>query len=76
MYLYYDRVSKIYSLDTGEDAVFLGPITHALLVLQREYNLTQSQANEAVLRAFGNGGAPVDIDNVKRMACTLISKKS
>jgi hypothetical protein len=66
----------MYSLDDGEEAVFLGPITHALLVLQKTYDLTQSQANEAVLRAFGNGGAPVDIDNVKRMACTLLSKKS
>jgi hypothetical protein len=76
MYLYYDRVSKMYTLDDGDDVVFLGPITHSLQVLQHKYELTESQATEAVLRAFGNLGAAVDIDNVKRMASTLISKKS
>ena len=72
MYLYYDRISKMFSLQAEEEVLFLGPITHAQLKL-KEYGCTASQAREAVLRAVFNMGDAVDLDNVKRMA-KLINK--
>ena len=68
MQLYCDRISGMYTLDTGEGVEFLGGITHALVVLQRNYDLTASQAREAVLRAMFNGGEAVPINDVKKMA--------
>ena len=73
MQLYYDRVSKMYTLDTGEDVEFLGPITQAMLKLKSIADCTMSQAREAVLRAFFNGGDAVSLENVKKMA-SLIKK--
>lgn len=74
MYLYYDRLSKMFSLQAEDEVIFLGPITHAQLKL-KEYGCTTSQAREAVLRAMFNMGDAVDLDNVKRMA-TLINKNA
>jgi len=68
MYLYYDRVSKMFTLDAGDTGVvFLGPITHALVLL-RSYGLTDSQAREAALQAVFNMGAAVDLVIVRRIA--------
>lgn len=68
MYLYYDRVSKMFTLDAGDDGVvFLGPITNALVML-RSYGLTDSQAREAVLQAFMNMGAAVDLATIRKIA--------
>ena len=71
MQLYYDRLSKMYSLDTGEDVEFLGPITHAMIRLKDLASITMSQAREAVLRAFFNMGEAVCLENVKKMACLI-----
>lgn len=69
MFLYYDRVSKVFTLDrVDEGAVFLGPITNALVMLKRQYGLTDSQAREAVLQAVFNMGDSVNIDTVKKIA--------
>lgn len=67
MYLYYDRISKMFSLDTGDEVLFLGPTTHSMAKL-RELGFSASQAREAVLRAIFNMGDAVDMDNVQRMA--------
>jgi len=68
MYLYYDRVSKMFTLDAGDDnIVFLGPMTHALVLL-RSYGLTESQAREAALQAMFNMGAAVDLAIIQRIA--------
>lgn len=68
MYLYYDRVSKMYTLDMGDDGVtFLGPIKHAVVMLQ-SYGFTESQAREAALEAFMNMGAAVDLSIVRKIA--------
>ena len=72
MFLYYDRISKMFSLQAEDEVVFLGPIVHAQLKL-KEYGCTASQAREATLRAIFNMGDAVDLDNVKRMA-RLIQK--
>jgi hypothetical protein len=74
MKLYYDRLSKMFSLLKDKEVIFLGPMTHSLLRLQHEFDLTNSQAREALLRAFSNMGDYVCIDNVKRMA-SLIKRK-
>jgi len=66
MYVYYDRLNNMISLQSDDEVIFLGPLTHAQLKL-REYGCTPAQARDAVLRAFFNTGAAVDIDNVKRM---------
>jgi hypothetical protein len=68
MNLYYDRVSAMFSLDTGEDVIFLGPTTHAMLALKRKLNLTDSQARQAVIQAVFNMGDAVNLDIVKKMA--------
>ena len=68
MHLYYDRVSKMFTLDTEEDVEFLGPITNALVVLRHKFELTPSQAREATLQAFFNGGDAVCLDDVKRIS--------
>ena len=69
MYLYYDRVSKQFTLDAGDDGVvFLGPITNALVLLRSSYGLTDSQAREATLQAVFNMGAAVDISVVRKIA--------
>lgn len=72
MFLYYDRVSKMFTLDLGDDegVIFLGPITNALVNLKRTYGLTDSQAREAVLQAVFNMGDSVDIATVKKIAST------
>lgn len=68
MYLYYDRVSRMFTLDDGEDGViFLGPITNALVHL-RKLGLTDSQAREATLQAVFNMGDSVDITTIKKIA--------
>ena len=68
MYLYYDRVSKMFTLDAGDDGVvFLGPITNAMVML-RSYGLTDSQAREAALQAVFNMGAAVDLATIRRIA--------
>jgi hypothetical protein len=68
MYLYYDRVAEMYTLDTGEDVVFLGGTTNAVVNLQRNYDLTNSQAREAILQAFMNMGDSVDIRTIRKIA--------
>lgn len=71
MQLYYDRVSKMFTLhteDEDEPVVFLGPITNALVNLKHSYDLTDSQAREAVLQAVFNMGDSVDLDNIKKIA--------
>lgn len=68
MYLYYDRISKMYSLDAGDDGVvFLGPITQTLLSL-KSYGLTDSQAREATLQAMFNMGTAVDLLTIRKIA--------
>jgi len=78
MYLYYDRVSKQYTLDAGDDGVvFLGPITNAVVLLRSSYGLTESQAQEAALQAFMNMGAAVDLRIIKKIAgdyCTYFRR--
>jgi len=68
MFLYYDRISQVFTLETEEEVVFLGPITHAQVKLRNEYGLTASQAREAVLQAIFNMGMEVDLDAIKRVA--------
>lgn len=71
MHLYYDRVSKMFTLDTGDEespVVFLGPITNALVNLRKKFKLTDSQAREAVLQAVFNMGDSVDLDTIKKIA--------
>jgi len=68
MFLYYDRVSKMFTLDKGDDVTFLGPITNALVNLKSE-GLSDSQAREAVLQAVFNMGDAVNIDDIKKIAC-------
>jgi len=69
MFLYYDRVSKMFTLDRGDEGVvFLGPITNTMVNLKRQYGLTDSQAREAVLQAVFNMGDSVNIDTVKKIA--------
>ena len=67
-------MSNMLSL-VDEDGVteFLGPMTQSILKL-REYGYTASQAREAVLRAFANGGDAVDLDNISRMANFIQSR--
>jgi hypothetical protein len=77
MKLYYNSTGwpKTFTLVTVDDEVIdLGQMTPAMLKLQHEYELTESQAREAVLRAINCRGAPVCLDNVKRMASLLIRK--
>jgi hypothetical protein len=69
MYLYYDRISKTFTLETEESVEFLGPMTHALVKL-REKGLTCSQAREAALQAVFNMGAPVNLDWIRKVATT------
>jgi hypothetical protein len=72
MYLYYDRISKMFTLDTCEEedqVVFLGPITNALVNLKSDkYGFTYSQAREAVLQAVFNMGDAVHLDVIKKIA--------
>jgi pyruvate carboxylase len=71
MYLYYDRVSKMFTLDLGEEGVeFLGPMTNALVTLKNKFFLTDSQAREAALQAVFNMGDSVDISTIKKIAST------
>jgi hypothetical protein len=67
MYLSYDRVAKVFTLETEDEVEFLGPFTHAQAKL-RHYGFSASQAREAVLQAIFNTGAPVDLDAVRRVA--------
>jgi hypothetical protein len=67
--LYYDRVSKMFTLDQGDDGVtFLGPMTHAIVTLRSQHGFTDSQAREAVLQAVFNMGDSVDMCTIKKMA--------
>jgi len=69
MQLYYDRFSRMYSLDLGDGSVeFLGPLGHAMVVLRSKYNLTDSQAREATLQALFNLGDAVNIETIKKIA--------
>jgi hypothetical protein len=69
MYLYYDRVSKMFSLHVpGQGVVFLGPISNAQLHLRENLKLTPSQAREAVLMAVFNMGDAVDLGVIKKIA--------
>ena len=67
MFLFYDRISRCFTLETSEEVEFLGPITHAQAKL-REKGLTCSQAREATLQAVFNMGAPVNLDWVRKIA--------
>ena len=67
MYLYYDRISKTFTLETPDAVEFLGPMAHAQAKL-RQRGLTCSQAREAALQAVFNMGAPVNIDWVRKVA--------
>lgn len=55
-------------LKKDDQVIDLGQPTEAMLKLRCEYNLSESQAREAVLRAINCRGAPVCLDNVKRMS--------
>ena len=68
MYLYYDTISKVYSLKTDEGVKFLGPFVHTMLVLREEHGLTESQAREAATQAMFNRGQAVHIEDIKRIA--------
>lgn len=72
MHLYYDRVSKMFTLHDEEDeenpVVFLGPITNALVNLKHNYDFSDSQAREAVLQAVFNMGDSVDLETIKKIA--------
>jgi len=76
MKLYYNcnNYPKKFTLLKEGEVIDLGEATPAMLKLQHEYNLTESQAREAVLRAINCRGAPVCLDNVKRMASLLVRK--
>jgi len=65
MKLFYDRMAQMFTLETEEEAKFLGPITQTMLTLQKEFELTESQARDAVVRAVMNDGFGIDIANVK-----------
>ena len=67
MFLYYDRVAKMFTLDLEEDVVFLGPFTQALLDLKKNYDLTEPQARAAVLQAYSSAGDGVSLDLIRRM---------
>lgn len=71
MQLYYDRISKMFTLCNQEDeeseVTFLGPITNALVNLKAK-GFTDSQAREAVLQAVFNMGDAVNLDNIKKIA--------
>ncbi len=67
MYLSYDRISKMFTLETEETVEFLGPITHTQAKL-RQYGFSAAQAREAVLQAIFNTGAQVDLEHVRRFA--------
>jgi hypothetical protein len=68
MYLYYDRLSNMVTLDLGDEGVvFLGPLTNALVNL-RNYGFTDSQAREAILQAVFNMGDAVDLMTIRKIA--------
>ena len=66
--LVYDRTTKLFTLDTPDEAIFLGPIAHAVVSLQKKCDLTPAQAREAVLQAVFNGGVEVCLNAVRRVA--------
>ena len=69
MYLHYDRISKMFTLDKGEEgALFLGPWDSTMITLKRIYKLTDSQVREAMLQAVFNMGSPVDLAIIKKIA--------
>lgn len=70
MYLSYDRIAKMFTLETREDVEFLGSITHAQAKL-RSYGFSNSQAREAVLSAIFNSGAQVDLEHIRKIATTI-----
>jgi hypothetical protein len=68
MFLYYDRLSQMFTLDMGDDGyVFLGPIYQAMVDLKHR-GFTDSQAREAVLQAIFNMGDAVHLNNIKKIA--------
>lgn len=71
MYLYYDRVSKMCTLNTGDEVLFVGPVTHSVQKL-REFDLTLAQARAAVLTAVFNMGDAVDILTIKKMTAKML----
>lgn len=76
MKLYYtcDGWPKKFILVKDDECIDLGQATEAMLKLRHEHGLSESQAREAVLRAINCRGAPVCLDNVKRMASLFIRK--
>lgn len=71
MYLYYDRVSKMCTLNTGDEVLFIGPVTHSIQKL-REFDLTLAQAKAAVLTAVFNMGDAVDLLTIKKMTASVL----
>jgi hypothetical protein len=71
MYLSYDRIVKMFTLETEDGVEFLGAPTHAQAKL-REYGLSASQAREAVLSAIFNAGAQVDLEHVRKIAANSL----
>lgn len=68
MNLYFDRLSQMCTLETLDEAIFLGPPTQSILKLKTEYGLTSGQASKAVVQAVYNGGYAVDLDMIKKIA--------
>ena len=67
MYLYYDRMAKMYTLETDDDVEFLGPMAQTMLILKKKYDMTFDQARGAAVTAYSNAGAPVDIEFMKKI---------
>ncbi|MFA5132585.1 MAG: hypothetical protein WC444_04685 [Candidatus Paceibacterota bacterium] len=63
MKLYYDVISKMYSLETEQGPEFLGPFAHTLLKL-KQAGLTEDQSREAVLKAMFGYGRAICLDAV------------
>ena len=73
MILKYDRLAGLLTLETDDDVILLGPMTHGTSKLIKEYGLSKSQVQEAVLTAFFNPGYPVNLDTIKKIA-TIIKR--
>jgi len=67
MYVYFDRIHQVFTLETDDEVELLGPMTHAQVKL-RQKGLTCSQAREALLQAVFNMGCPVDLDAIRKVA--------
>jgi hypothetical protein len=58
----------MFTLEMDEGVEFLGPMTHAMVVLRKNHGFTPSQAREGVLQAFFNGGDGVHMGQLKHIA--------